>query len=248
MTEVPYPRIDPASNAIGNFQIGVSPIGDIPLFDVWTTVLSQYANSSALTTLVTNFDQYIDQTANLQNFFDLVMNVDTAQGYGLDVWGRIVGVTRILQIAVGKWFGFQEGGTVSYDPFNQSALFSGEPLTANFALSDNAYRTLIFAKALANISINTIPALNQMLVNLFPHRGNCYVTEGTNYDGWFGFMESTNAFGFNQAPFYNGQALPRMTMTYTFEFALSPVELAIVEQSGVLPKPTGVKASVVQIP
>jgi Protein of unknown function (DUF2612) len=36
-----------------------------------------------------------------------------------------------------------------------------------------------------------------------------------------------------------------MTMTYTFAFQLSPVELAIVTQSGVLPKPTGVLASVV---
>lgn len=36
-----------------------------------------------------------------------------------------------------------------------------------------------------------------------------------------------------------------MTMTYTFTFALTPVELAIVLNSGVLPKPTGVAASVV---
>ena len=38
-----------------------------------------------------------------------------------------------------------------------------------------------------------------------------------------------------------------MTMTYTFEFALTPVEQAIVEQSGVLPRPTGVSSSVVII-
>jgi len=36
-----------------------------------------------------------------------------------------------------------------------------------------------------------------------------------------------------------------MMMTYTFEFPLSPVELAIVQNSGVLPKPTGVAATVV---
>jgi hypothetical protein len=87
-----------------------------------------------------------------------------------------------------------------------------------------------------------------MLLNLFPHRGNCYVTEGDRgANPYFGFAESTTAWGFNQAPFYSGQLLPTMIMTYTFDFALAPFELAIVAQSGVLPKPVGVKASVVQL-
>ena len=38
-----------------------------------------------------------------------------------------------------------------------------------------------------------------------------------------------------------------MTMIYKFEFVLTPVELAIVLQSGVLPKPTGVSATVQQV-
>jgi Protein of unknown function (DUF2612) len=50
------------------------------------------------------------------------------------------------------------------------------------------------------------------------------------------------------APFYAGQANPYAAITYTFEFALTPVELAIVQQSGVLPTPTGVAASVVILP
>jgi hypothetical protein len=78
-------RLRPGSNAIGNFIIGVSPIGDIPTFDIWATIISQYANSDRLTTLISNFFQYVDQTVNMQSFFDLVWNVDTAQGWGLDV-------------------------------------------------------------------------------------------------------------------------------------------------------------------
>ncbi|MDE2105792.1 MAG: DUF2612 domain-containing protein [Patescibacteria group bacterium] len=197
--------------------------------------------------LVENFAGYVDQTVNLEQFFDLIWNVDTAQGYGLDVWGRIVGVARTLQVAVGSYWGFAEAGDA--ETFNNGQFYSGAPLTSNYTLSDNAYRTLIFAKALANISDNSMPSLNQMLLNLFPHRGNCYVTEGNRGDNpYFGFAESTTAWGFNQAPFYSGQSLPRMIMTYTFDFTLSPVELAIVAQSGVLPKPTGVKSSVVQNP
>src|ERR1700742_1997604 len=97
-TGPPYPAPDPRGNAIGKFIVGVSPIGTQPQWDVWTTVQSQYANSPILTTLITNFAGYVDQARNFDNFFDLIFNVDTAQGYGLDVWGRIVGINRILTI------------------------------------------------------------------------------------------------------------------------------------------------------
>jgi hypothetical protein len=211
-------RFRPGSNAIGNFVIGVSPIGDISDFDVWATVISQYANSPVLTRLIQDFASNVDQTLDLQSFFDLIWNVDTAQGYGLDIWGRIVGVTRILQIVGTQlYFDFEETG-LSGNGFNQQPFFIGTPLTSNYSLSDDAFRTLIFAKALANISDGSIKALNQLLINLFPNRGNAYVTDGLD-----------------------------MTMTYSFSFTLSPVELAIVSQSGVLPKPTGVSLTIVQV-
>lgn len=243
-TGPPYPALDPLSNAIGRFQIGVSAIGSIPLFDIWETVISQYANSPIITTLIVNFASYIDQTQNFDSFFDLMINVDTAQGYGLDVWGRIVGVNRILKVSTpGAYFGFEEA-TDSVG-FNQAPFYAGTPLTSNYVLSDNAYRELILTKAIANISQCAIPVLNQMLLSLFPHRGNCFVTEGIREGPWFGYDEAGDAVGFNQAPFYQGQQIDRMVMTYTFDFSLTPVELAIVQNSGVLPKPTGVKAFVV---
>lgn len=245
MTDVPYPR-PPAGipSGIGQFEIGVSPIGTHPGFDVWSTVISQYANSPILTTLITNLAEYIDPTQNLDAFYDYIMNVATAQGYGLDVWGRIVGVNRVLQVQVTNWFGFEEASPGSYT-FGQGSFYSGAPLTSNFSLSDEAYRTLIYAKAAANITDGSIPAINRILMTLFPNRGNAYVTDGFQNGGWFGFAESQNALGFNQAAFYSGQTVQTMVMTYTFAFQLSPVELAIVQQSGVLPKSTGVAASVV---
>lgn len=243
-TGPPYPAPDPGSNAIGKFRIGVSPIGTQPAFDIWETVISQYANSPIITTLITNFASYIDQTQNLDQFYDLIMNVDTAQGYGLDVWGRIVGVNRVLTVTSPEtYFGFEESNEAS--GFNQAPFYSGQILTTNFTLDDLAYRRLILVKAFANISQCAIPVLNQMLLTLFPNRGNAYVTEGIAGGPWFGFEEATDALGFNQAPFYGGQAISRMVMTYTFNFALSPVEQAIVRSSGVLPKPTGVKSYVI---
>lgn len=214
----PHPNPVPGSNAIGSFIIGVSPIGTIPAFDYWTTIISQYANSPRLAQLCTNMGQYLDPTLNFDQFYDFIWNVETAVGYGLDVWGRIVGVNRVLQIPEGgRYLGFEEAGGATVDPFNQAPFYSGVPLTSNFSLSDDAFRLLIYAKALSNISDGSIKAINQLLLNLFPNRGNCYVVD--NLD---------------------------MTMTYMFKFILTPVEAAILEQTGVLPKPVGVLADVVQ--
>lgn len=222
-----------------------SPTGPegVTKFQIWDTIISQYANSDILTTLCTNINEYLDQTANLDAFYQYIWNVDTAQGYGLDVWGRIVGVNRILQVVTGDYLGFKEALPGS-DTFGQGPFYAGAPLTTNYALSDEAYRMLIFAKALANITDGSIPAINQILLNLFPGRGNCYVTEDNTSNTWFGFAEA-GAKTFGEGTFYNGSAIQWMRMTYTFEFALTAVELAIVQNSGVLPKPTGVAATVV---
>lgn len=216
-----YPR--PTSyggDRIGaSFRIGISPIGTIIAFDPWSTIISQYGNSPIIDRLCTNMAQYLDPSFNVDMFYDTILNVDTAVGYGLDVWGRIVGVTRTLNVpgSESRYLGFEEAGGTTVDPFNQAPFYSGAPLTSNFELSDSAFRVLILAKALANITDGSIKSINQLLLNIFPNRGNCYVVD--NLD---------------------------MTMTYKFEFALTPVEAAIVEQSGVLPTPTGVLANVVQ--
>ena len=224
-TGPPYPPAPVAgSNAIGTFTIGVSSIGSIPAFNYWDTIISQYANSPILTQLISNFFQYIDPTQLIDSFFDNIFNIDTAQGYGLDVWGRIVGLpTRVINVASGKNLGFAEALLVppgqvdtNVDPFNQSPFYAGAGLTNSFSLSDASFRTLIFAKALSNISNGSIPAINQLLQNLFPNRGNCYVIDNQN-----------------------------MTMTYYFTFALTAVEQAILAQTNVLPTPAGVAASIV---
>jgi Protein of unknown function (DUF2612) len=188
------------------------------------TLESQYANSPTIVQLLTNMNQYVDPTNNINAFFNMVWNIDTAVGYGLDVWGRIVGVGRVLKIATVDYFGFEGPSGASGLPWNQGIFYRGQALTSNYALLDGPYRVLILAKALFNICNGTIQAINQILINLFgangalPVPGNSYVTDGED-----------------------------MTMTYTFGGALDPVQAAIVFQSGVLPKPAGVSATVVQL-
>lgn len=202
--------IGSSSNSIGSFIIGVSPIGSISPFDVRATVISQYANSPTMLALIDDFFQAADPTPLIDSFYQNVWDILTAVGYGLDVWGRIVGVSRTLQVTTGRYFGFE---TVdgSFDPWNVSPFYTGVNFTSNFNLSDDAYRQLILAKAYANITDCAIPSLNKLLQTLFGASGKAYVTD----DGG-------------------------MAMSYTFDFAPTPVQYAIITQSNVLPRPTGV--------
>lgn len=207
----------------GYDPFGANPLGSsgdtfappaLQWFDWRQTIISQYANSPVLLALIDAASQYIDPTRNLADFYNMVWDVRTAQGYGLDVWGRIVGVGRVLKIPSGQiYLGFEQD--TQSEPFNVEPFYSGEVVTQNFALSDDAFRLLIMAKAAANITDGSVAAANAILMTLFPNHGNCYMRD--NQD---------------------------MTITWVFGAPLSPVENSIVLQSGVLPKPAGVGATV----
>lgn len=211
------------------------------------TIISQYANSPILTQLIENMSEYIDPRANLQQFYELIWNIDSAEGFGLDIWGRIVGVNRVIQYSSSKFFGFQEAGNNSADPFGQSPFFADEFYYSSFSLTDQEYRRLIFAKAAANICDSSIPAINQILMNMFPRRGNAYVAElpfTPIPDDYFTFQEQgDDAWGFDQQPFgdFADDRPAIMKITYVFEFELEDFEIGMIT-SGVLPKPTGVLA------
>lgn len=188
------------------------------------TVISQYANSPTLRQLIRNMDEYINPDTDFDAFYDYVWNVETAQGFGLDIWGRIVGVGRMLTIPGNeKYLGYQEAYTAptadtGAQPFGQAPMYVGTTSSQTYRLADDAYRKLILVKALANISDCTSPSLNRLLSNLFAGRGRCYVTD-------------------------TGQ----MEFRYVFEFALEPYEIAILTQSGAIPKPAAVLANVLQV-
>lgn len=184
------------------------------MLNVEATIISQYGNSATITQLVRNMDQYIDPRADFDAFYSFVWNVETAQGFGLDIWGRIVNISRELQIPPdATYFGFSDALPGSY-PFGEQPFYGGTPgATSTYRLADDAYRQLILVKALANISATNAPSLNQLLQNMFAGRGRCYVND-----------------------------LGGMSMRYTFEFLLTNYEFAIMTQSGALPRPAGVGA------
>ncbi len=220
MSGPPYPNPSPApgSNAIGIGAIGIMQIGAIAAFNPWVPLISQYRNSPRIDAIILAFNSATDQTENISNLYDMIWSVQTAVGYGLDCWGRIVGVSRTLKFPSGAnpYLGNEEAG--SWTGFGQGGFFSGQSLSNNFILSDTDFRTLILAKAAGNISNGAVPSINQILLTLFPNRGACYVSDNQN-----------------------------MSCTLTFKFALTPVEEAIINQANVLPIPCGVAVSISQL-
>ncbi|CAI1773170.1 Protein of uncharacterised function (DUF2612) [Serratia fonticola] len=187
------------------------------------TIISQYADSPKLRAIIDTFNQAVEADEFIDTFYDMVWNIEAAGTYGLDVWGRIVVVSRLLTVTPSeKYFGFEEALSTPPEigdpqPFDQAPFYTGEMATNTISLSNDVYRKLIMLKAMANITDCTIPSMNKMLMYMFGDKGKAYVRN----DGG-------------------------MVMSYVFEFELSPSDLAIVQSSGALPSPAGVKVNIIQ--
>lgn len=220
------------------------------MIDVEQTIISQYGNSATITQLVRNMNEYLDPRADIDAFFDFVWNVDTAQGFGLDIWGRIVNISRLLTVPeTPQYFGFDEAGNSAY-PFGEAPFYNGlPPSTQTYKLSDTVYRQLILLKALANISRTTAPAINQLLQNLFSGPRTYVVLSYTPLDS---FVLDQDHLDYDYATATSTvnrcyvNDLGNMRLRYTFEFDLEPWEFAIVTQSGALPRPAGVSVILFQ--
>jgi hypothetical protein len=186
------------------------------------TILSQYANSPTITALISTFNDAIDPSVDLDNFYRVIWNVETATGFGLDIWGKIVNISRLLQVeTIEENLGFVEAQS-SIDnpqPFDQAPFYNGPAATTTFSLTDDAYRRLIMVKALANITDATAPNLNKLIRYLFADRGKAFVSDTGG-----------------------------MALRYVFLFDLTPSERAIVFNSGAIARPAGVKANALIVP
>lgn len=188
--------------------------------DASATFLAQYATSPILTGLIQAANAAIDTLADFDAFMLNVWDVYTAQGFGLDIWGRIVNVPRTITIpSTDTYLGFDEA-LPNAEPFNQAPFYSGPQGGTLYTLSDEAYRVLILTKALANISSFTAQSMNALLNFMFngqgSTRGSCYVLE---------------------------TATP-MQIEYVFNFALQSWEAAILEQASLMPRPAGVGVTI----
>lgn len=176
------------------------------------TIQSQYGASVHIRGIVEAFSQAIDPNADINLFYDKIFNLDTAEGVGLDIWGLIVGVPRMMKVDSDEFFGF-DGSLL--EPFNQAPFYDENTLGNYYALSDTAYRQLIYYKALSNISESTAESQNRLFSLLFADE----VAQGKNL-----------------------YILPVgvMKIRALFEFYLSSARLAIFKAYGLLNRGAGV--------
>lgn len=152
------------------------------------TVISQYGNSPTILGIISTNNENIDPSADIDNFFDTIFDVSTANLFGLSIWSRIVGIPQSLITELGTY------------------------------LDDaDTFRSLIMLKALSNISRATSPALNQLLQNWLGAGSRAYV-----------------------------QDLGGMVMVFIFEFTLTPIQLLILQKSGIFLRPAAVLSNIVQ--
>jgi hypothetical protein len=187
---------------------------------IWPqTILSQYANSPRILSLIESFSDAIDADGLSDLFLSSILSVDTATDYGLDVWGRIVNVRRTLYVpggASGKLLGWGEPGPGKFYGWRQAPWNTLNRLTPNYTLQDDDYRRLILVKAFSNISDRSIPSMNAGLMQMFAGQGNVHVSD-----------------------------LGNMAAAYVFDFHPTALDLAILQQSGAFASPSGVLMSIV---
>lgn len=109
-------------------------------------ILSQYANSLKLNTILDGVETMLGVDTDIENFYNYIFNIQTANTNGLDIWGERLNISR--QVKVNK---------------------------ETMLLEDDYYRFLLLVKAMSNISDCTVPNLEEILNFLFKDRGRVYV-------------------------------------------------------------------------
>lgn len=67
--------------------------------NIQETLMSQYANSPIICNLIDGMNDCLDPSETIETFYELAFNVNTVKGFGLDIWGRIVGVNRNINMS-----------------------------------------------------------------------------------------------------------------------------------------------------
>lgn len=184
--------------------------------DYATTLLAQFGNSPRIIALLDSFNDAVDPADTIDSWYGAVWNIATAGSFGLHVWGRIVGVTNVVDLppsAQRPAFGYGEAGQpTQMTPYNVAPFYSGPSPAQATTVSDYVFKNMIFAKAYANITDRSIPSMNQGLALVFPGLINGHVTDDGNMQGTFNFFSE-----------------------------LAEFQVAILKQSGCVPGPTGVQ-------
>ncbi len=149
-------------------------VGNKEPFFIDKTIQSQYSASPNIKNVIKAFHNLIKIENDVNTLFKNMIDIDTAKGYGLDVWGRILALPRgYADVSDNQpYLGFKmlnDATDPRLDTFT-NAPFYNQMATSNVLLSDDVYYTYLMLKALINISNGSLGSLNYMLKFLFKDR------------------------------------------------------------------------------
>lgn len=194
---------------IGDKSIAIRPLGytdgriaELPLlYDALSTVMSQYCCDPLMPELVEYWAQCLDLNKRVSSIIDNLIDLDTCIGVALDVWGRRLGIRRTLKVAKGTFLGFASDSAAK--SFDHGIWYSGGDITDNAVMSDDVYRTMLKARAKYNLTDASIPAINQLLLDVF---GRGYVRD--NQDMTMTFVFPAALTGFEGALLFQSGVIP----------------------------------------
>lgn len=181
------PVTDYAFDAAGFVTFAAAPqVGDVLAWDgaisytlaepayalAHKTIVGQYHNSLTLKQLIESFSDYIDPSADFDAFISMIWNIDTAQGFGLDILGRIVNLSRTVDVP---------------------AIYPVMVAPGLRDMPDDQYRIMLRAKALTNISAVSAPGINAVLKLIANGRGNAFCRNLGNMHMQYRFLFALSA-------------------------------------------------------
>lgn len=213
--------------------------------------MKQYASSPAIQKLISDRKGYFpNDWAN--EFYNDVRNVDTAQSFGLDIWGRIVVIDRSLRIdTIDRAFGYYEAwsgqGGVAPGPgpviINGLAFVLAEP--AGVGLSDDRITPFNDAPFYDGLQASSVVSLSDevyrkiIIAKAFANIADCTIpTLNKALRYLFDGSDSRRCYATTNN---------LMGLSYVFEFELTPIERTLAISAGVIPRPAGVKLTITQV-
>lgn len=126
-------------------------------------MLAQYANSPTIVNLVNGINEQLNNAQTIEDWFRLVFNLKTAQGYGLDIWGKILNQSRR--------FKYIDENEQEQEVYLQGAQTIGGVSYTSEQIEEK-YRMILFFKSFSYSSNHTISSLNNLLNFFFQEQLN----------------------------------------------------------------------------
>ena len=126
-------------------------------------MIGQYANSPVLVSLDDGLRSLFDDSGFVKDWYDTIINIKTATGYGLDIWGRILNMSREVNY----------GGTTYYLKGAQTIV--GKTFTDSEM--EDFYRLILQITAMRYLGNASMYFINNVLAMIWGKYGRAYCVE-----------------------------------------------------------------------